>query len=196
MAQNKPKESSTEQSSIPTKSKKTTISEKTKQYRVFRMPVEIEEELALDLSEFLSRVEPSDIIVIEFNCLGGDLISSEAAYYLLKNTPNLKIGINMGKVFSGACLPYLACDVRHTLPSAFFLFHDATSGIGGDYSPTNLKLITDNILEQAQDYRNILYDLLKDQSMVDKMLAAESYVNASRAIQLGIAHEYYKGLFR
>ncbi|MGD9697451.1 ATP-dependent Clp protease proteolytic subunit [Acinetobacter sp.] len=153
---------------------------------VFVLSSDIEESAVLELAEVLSRLEPDDTLTVYINCLGGDLTSSVSMYHLISSLPNHTRAINLGKVYSGAVLPFMACKERLCLPNGHFLIHRAKGSLGFHMDQQEVVLTTEYFTELEKQYRDVLVASFGSKRLVNKMLQSETYVFAKEALTLGI----------
>jgi len=151
---------------------------------------EIEEEIITSFIDILVAARQMEVpVYIYFNSIGGDTITSLTLYHLVKSIPTETVGINMGKVYSGAMLPYLACDRRITLPHGSFLIHNMKSSFP-DYAPvSDFKGYSDFVIQLSNAWQEMLTYLVSDKELIEKYMQQETYLFAQDAKQIGLVHE-------
>jgi len=151
---------------------------------------DIEEATVIDFVDILHRTKTSERpVYIYINSHGGDTTTSLSLYYLVKNIPTRTVGINIGKVYSGALMPFMACDYRIALPHSSFMFHDMRSFYNDYTRAADFAGFADFISKLSNVWRQALVDVVGNKELVDKWLFQETYLFAEEALRYGIIDE-------
>lgn len=97
-------------------------------------------------------IEERKPIKIFFFCPGGSLDIEEALTSTIKLSKTPVWGIAVGMVASAATLIYLSCHKRLALPNAYFIIHQGSAQMGGNY---------DQMVAAMRDYEEQVERLTK-----------------------------------
>lgn len=145
-----------------------------------------------DFARRLERLGEIDELLIRINSPGGDLFSGVAIYNLLRRYPAKKIVYIDGIAASAASIVAMAGDVVIMPPSSIFMIHNPqVDGLGGDAD--NLRRAADSLDEVKKSMVAAYVERTGlAESAIEKMVSAETWMTATRAVELGFADEIDK----
>lgn len=145
-----------------------------------------------DFARRLERLGDIDELMIRINSPGGDLFSGVAIYNLLRRYPAKKIVYIDGIAASAASIVAMAGDVVIMPPSSIFMIHNPqVDGLGGDAD--NLRRAADSLDEVKKSMVAAYVERTGlAESAIEKMVSAETWLTATRAVELGFADEIDK----
>ena len=135
-------------------------------------------------------VEPKDRkpIKIFFFSPGGDLDINYALIDTIRLSKTPVCGINVGRCCSAAAYIYLSCHHRYMMPHSYFIFHQGSSRISGNYNEVVATM--NDYQEQVAELSNFMKErTLYSEEEIMENIVGEWYVRKDEAVQKGIAHE-------
>lgn len=143
-----------------------------------------------NVQSVLDTLEDGEDILVTINSGGGDVISGQEIYTLLKNTgANHKITVEVQSIAaSAASMIAMAGDVVKMSPVAMLMIHNASTSASGDYREMQhtaevLQTVNSAIMEAYSRKTGRTYDELRD------MMDHETWMNANKCIETGFADE-------
>ena len=132
----------------------------------------------------LAREERKPIRLLFFSP-GGDIDVYQALYDIVKMSKTPVIGINISQCCSAAAYIFLACHKRYMLPHAYFLYHQGSSSMAGDFN---------QIISAIQDYQDQVSELSSvmlqhtkyTKEEIENNITGEWYIRAEEAIEKGV----------
>jgi ATP-dependent protease ClpP protease subunit len=115
---------------------------------------------------------------------GGDLFSSFAISDLIHSMKVPVYSVIEGVAASGATVISMSCNKRYIMPNAFFMIHQFSGGIWGTYEEHKDSMKLDDMAIQTMiDFYSSHSKMKK--SEIKKMLKHDSWLNSTKALELG-----------
>lgn len=160
----------------------------------------VDEEITSNTLEIIKKIiewnredngkEPSDRVPIKlfFFSPGGDLDVNYALIDTIRISKTPIYGINVGRCCSAAAYIYLSCHKRYMLPHSYFVFHQGSSQLAGNYN---------EVIAIMQDYKSQVEELssfMKERTLyteeeITENIVTEWYVRKDEALEKGVCHE-------
>lgn len=133
----------------------------------------------------LSEMAGSDQYII--NSYGGDVDAGFAIHDYLKQRNNSDVGV-MGVCASSATLILLGAAKRWATKNSVFLIHNPWTVTAGD-SKDMQKVASE--LQEVQNKILNLYEkeLTVDRGLIEDLMFADKFIDASKALEIGLIHE-------
>lgn len=127
-------------------------------------------------------------IKIFFFSPGGDLDVNYALIDTIRLSQTPVYGINIGRCCSAAAYIYLSCHKRFMMPHSYFIFHQGSSRISGNYNEVVATM--NDYQEQVAELSNFMKErTLYSEEEIMENIVTEWYVRKDEATKKGVAHE-------
>ncbi len=138
----------------------------------------------------MSKLGKKDEVNILVNSGGGSLSAGSVMYSTLMNHQGKKHGYIMGRCYSAATLPIMACDDVTIAPLAYIMIHNPLPFMFGMYSPDELRKYADT----TEEARNPVIDIYANftgnsKEQISQWMDAETTFNADDAVKHKFAHK-------
>lgn len=151
-------------------------------------PIEdIGEQSSNSIAQKLQEADP-DVIDLHINSIGGSVAEGWAMYNALKNHRAQVNTYADGFVASAALYPYLAGDHRYASDVSAFFLHEVSAEAWG-YADDLRKTADDIDFMTEQGIKAFVDAAGMDAGKVRELMAAETWLDAETAKELGIVHE-------
>lgn len=134
----------------------------------------------------LAQCDPSEPLILNIHSEGGSVLEGFEIFNALQDWEGRKIARIRVAAFSIASYIAMACDEIEIANNGFFMIHNPYTIVEGDDKALqkNAQLLTDMKASMVSAYVSKT-GLAADQ--VESMMADESYIGASQAIEIGMA---------
>jgi len=124
---------------------------------------------------------------------GGDLDTCNMLIDIIRLSETKVVALNTQLCMSAAAFIFLACHERVTLPRAQFLLHSGSAdGISG--TADQVAAYNAQYKKQVKQLKDYLVECGLPKKMVDSKMRGEWFIDASEAVDLGIAHRIVQSL--
>lgn len=144
---------------------------------------------------YLEKDKPGENINLFINSPGGSVQDGLAVYDLIRTMESPVTTICLGRAASMGALLFLAGDTRKMYEHSEIMIHDASFG-SADFSglkPDEIKEKTEDLMETCKILRGIVSERTgRSEKEVAAKMRKDSYFNANKAIEFGLATEIIK----
>lgn len=149
---------------------------------------EMEYTCPANVKDILNALEEGEDVTVIINSGGGDVVSGQEIYSILKGVKNHVTVDVQSMAASAASMIAMAGDTVRMSPVALLMIHNASTCTSGDYRDMQhtaevLQTVNAAIMEAYSRKTNLTYDELKD--MMDK----ETWLTANQCVEKGFADE-------
>ncbi len=145
------------------------------------------------LQEILTNLADRKItdITLMLSSMGGDLAAGLSTYNFLRSLGIRLTTYNVGNVYSAAMLLFLAGERRVVEPSGQFLIHAPSSGgLMGSLTGEQLGERVESLQLDTERFKSLMLERTRiDKTAMQGMMEKTTFVDPSKATQLGIATE-------
>lgn len=152
---------------------------------------EMEYTCPANVKDILNALEDGEDVTVIINSGGGDVVSGQEIYSILKGVKNHVTVDVQSMAASAASMIAMAGDTVRMSPVALLMIHNASTCTSGDYRDMQhtaevLQTVNAAIMEAYSRKTNLTYDELQD--MMDK----ETWLTANQCVERGFADEIIK----
>lgn len=152
---------------------------------------EMEYTCPANVKDILNALEDGEDVTVIINSGGGDVVSGQEIYSILKGVKNHVTVDIQSMAASAASMIAMAGDTVRMSPVALLMIHNASTCTSGDYRDMQhtaevLQTVNAAIMEAYSRKTNLTYDELQD--MMDK----ETWLTANQCVERGFADEIIK----
>ena len=152
---------------------------------------EMEYTCPANVKDILNALEDGEDVTVIINSGGGDVVSGQEIYSILKGVKNHVTVDVQSMAASAASMIAMAGDTVRMSPVALLMIHNASTCTSGDFRDMQhtaevLQTVNAAIMEAYSRKTNLTYDELQD--MMDK----ETWLTANQCVERGFADEIIK----
>lgn len=152
---------------------------------------EMEYTCPANVKDILNALEDGEDVTVIINSGGGDVVSGQEIYSILKGVKNHVTVDVQSMAASAASMIAMAGDTVRMSPVALLMIHNASTYTSGDYRDMQhtaevLQTVNAAIMEAYSRKTNLTYDELKD------MMDRETWLTANQCVEKGFADEIIK----
>ena len=152
---------------------------------------EMEYTCPANVKDILNALEDGEDVTVIINSGGGDVVSGQEIYSILKGVKNHVTVDVQSMAASAASMIAMAGDTVRMSPVALLMIHNASTCTSGDYRDMQhtaevLQTVNAAIMEAYSRKTNLTYDELKD------MMDRETWLTANQCVEKGFADEIIK----
>lgn len=152
---------------------------------------EMEYTCPANVKDILNELEDGEDVTVIINSGGGDVVSGQEIYSILKGVKNHVTVDVQSMAASAASMIAMAGDTVRMSPVALLMIHNASTCTSGDYRDMQhtaevLQTVNAAIMEAYSRKTNLTYDELKD------MMDRETWLTANQCVEKGFADEIIK----
>ena len=139
------------------------------------------------------HVEKRTPIRLLFFSQGGDLNVNNCLVDTIQLSKTPIIGINMGMCASAACIMFLSCHTRLTLPNAQFMIHKGSGTFQGTYDELIAALMT--YQQEVENMGNFILDRTTiPEEVLNEHFSTDWYLSVEEAIKYNVADRIVSSL--
>lgn len=152
---------------------------------------EMEYTCPANVKDVLNALEDGEDVTVIINSGGGDVVSGQEIYSILKGVKNHVTVDVQSMAASAASMIAMAGDTVRMSPVALLMIHNASTCTSGDYRDMQhtaevLQTVNAAIMEAYSRKTNLTYDELQD------MMDRETWLTANQCVEKGFADEIIK----
>lgn len=152
---------------------------------------EMEYTCPANVKDILNALEDGEDVTVIINSGGGDVVSGQEIYSILKGVKNHVTVDVQSMAASAASMIAMAGDTVRMSPVSLLMIHNASTCASGDYRDMQhtaevLQTVNAAIMEAYSRKTNLTYDELKD------MMDRETWLTANQCVEKGFADEIIK----
>lgn len=152
---------------------------------------EMEYTCPANVKDILNALEDGEDVTVIINSGGGDVVSGQEIYSILKGVKNHVTVDVQSMAASAASMIAMAGDTVRMSPVSLLMIHNASTCTSGDYRDMQhtaevLQTVNAAIMEAYSRKTNLTYDELKD------MMDRETWLTANQCVEKGFADEIIK----
>ena len=149
---------------------------------------EMEYTCPANVKDILNALEDGEDVTVIINSGGGDVVSGQEIYSILKGVKNHVTVDVQSMAASAASMIAMAGDTVRMSPVSLLMIHNASTCTSGDYRDMQhtaevLQTVNAAIMEAYSRKTNLTYDELKD------MMDRETWLTANQCVEKGFADE-------
>lgn len=152
---------------------------------------EMEYTCPANVKDILNALEDGEDVTVIINSGGGDVVSGQEIYSILKGVKNHVTVDVQSMAASAASMIAMAGDTVRMSPVSLLMIHNVSTCTSGDYRDMQhtaevLQTVNAAIMEAYSRKTNLTYDELKD------MMDRETWLTANQCVEKGFADEIIK----